>query len=74
MESVYLETTFISYLVARPSRDILIATHQQATRDWRAERIMGSEVYSKACLRNGRAQSLRLRYLLSISTPEPFVI
>jgi hypothetical protein len=29
MESVYLETTFISYLVARASRDLLIAAYQQ---------------------------------------------
>jgi hypothetical protein len=28
---VYLETTIPSYLVARPSRDILIAAHQQIT-------------------------------------------
>lgn len=34
MESVYLETTFISYLVARPSRDLLVAAHQQATQEW----------------------------------------
>jgi hypothetical protein len=34
MESVYLETTFISYLVARPSRDLLVAAHQQATQNW----------------------------------------
>ncbi len=33
MESVYLETTFISYLVARPSRDVIVAGHQQATQD-----------------------------------------
>ena len=38
MESVYLETTFISYLVARPSRDLLVAAHQQTTQDWWAER------------------------------------
>jgi predicted nucleic acid-binding protein len=31
METVYLETTFVSYLVARPSRDLLVAAHQQAT-------------------------------------------
>ena len=31
---VYLETTIPSYLVARPSRDLLIAAHQQITRDW----------------------------------------
>src|SRR5438309_10210477 len=34
MESVYLETTFISYLVARPSRDLLVAAHQKTTQDW----------------------------------------
>jgi len=34
MELVYMETTFISYLVARPSRDLLVASHQQVTQDW----------------------------------------
>ena len=34
METVYLETTFISYLVALPARDLIIAAHQQVTRDW----------------------------------------
>jgi hypothetical protein len=33
MESVYLETTFISYLVARASRDVIVAGHQQTTQD-----------------------------------------
>jgi hypothetical protein len=31
---VYIETTIPSYLVARPSRDLLIAAHQQITREW----------------------------------------
>jgi hypothetical protein len=31
---VYIETTIPSYLVARPSRDLLIAAHQQLTRNW----------------------------------------
>ena len=34
MESVYLETTLINYLTARPSRDLLVAAHQQITHDW----------------------------------------
>ena len=34
MESVYIETTIISYLVSRPSRDILVAAHQQITFEW----------------------------------------
>lgn len=34
MERVYLETTFVSYLTAWPSRDVVIAGHQQTTREW----------------------------------------
>jgi hypothetical protein len=31
---VYIETTIISYLAARPSRDLIVAAHQQLTHDW----------------------------------------
>ena len=31
---VYIETTIPSYLAARPSRDLIIAGHQQLTREW----------------------------------------
>lgn len=34
MPSVYLETTIPSYLAAHPSRDLVIAAHQQITHDW----------------------------------------
>ena len=34
MKSVYIETSVVSYLTARPSRDLLITACQQATRDW----------------------------------------
>ncbi|HPD13743.1 MAG TPA: type II toxin-antitoxin system VapC family toxin [Planctomycetota bacterium] len=31
---VYVETSVLSYLTARPSRDLLIAAHQQVTHEW----------------------------------------
>jgi hypothetical protein len=34
MESVYLETTIMSYLVARTSGDLLVAAHQKTTQNW----------------------------------------
>ena len=34
LELVYVETTFVSYLTARPSRDLIVAGHQQITHDW----------------------------------------
>jgi predicted nucleic acid-binding protein len=33
-ESIYLETTIISYYASRPNRDIVIAGHQQITKDF----------------------------------------
>ena len=45
MESVYLETTLISYLVSRPSRDLLVAAHQQTTHEWWANRRQAFECY-----------------------------
>jgi predicted nucleic acid-binding protein len=31
---VYIETSIVSYLTARPSRDLIVAGHQQLTHDW----------------------------------------
>ena len=33
MKSVYVETTVVSYFTARPSRDVIVAARQQATRE-----------------------------------------
>ena len=32
--TVYIESTIISYLTARPSRDLIVAAHQQMTIEW----------------------------------------
>lgn len=34
MPTVYLETTIPSYLASRPSRDLVVAAHQQITYEW----------------------------------------
>jgi predicted nucleic acid-binding protein len=55
MSSVYLETSVISYLTARPSRDIVVAGHQQTTRDWWQTRRNSFDVYvSELVLREAR--------------------
>lgn len=33
-DRVYIETTVVSYLTSRPSRDLVIAGHQQTTHEW----------------------------------------
>ena len=33
-QRVYIETTIVSYLTSRPSRDMVIAAHQELTRQW----------------------------------------
>jgi len=45
---VYVETTVISYLAASPSRDIVVAAHQQLTREWWERRDRFELVVSQA--------------------------
>src|SRR5581483_9322457 len=46
MIKVYLETSFISRLVARPSRDIVVAAQQQITLDWWAKESTQYELFA----------------------------
>lgn len=41
---VYLETTVVSYLTAKPSRDIVVAGHQQSTQEWWEDRLQDFRV------------------------------
>lgn len=43
-ERVYLETSIISYLAARPSRDLVTAARQQLTHEWWTRRRPAFEV------------------------------
>jgi predicted nucleic acid-binding protein len=43
--AVYLETSILSYLAARPSRDLVSAARQQLTHDWWGRRRSQFSVY-----------------------------
>jgi predicted nucleic acid-binding protein len=64
---VYVETSVFSYLAARPSRDLLVAGHQQVTRDWwearhRFELFVSDAVLEEAA--RGDASAARERLAL----------
>jgi predicted nucleic acid-binding protein len=43
-QRVYIETSVVSYLVARPSRDMVIAAHQELTREWWETRCLAFDL------------------------------
>lgn len=56
MPSLYLETSILSYLAARPSRDVVTAARQQVARDWWVTRRGGFDlVISQAVLAEAAA-------------------
>src|ERR1017187_3374067 len=75
---LYLETTIPSYLVGRPSRDLLAAAHQEITREWWASRRSELDLYASelvvqevragdAHLANQRLEILRGVPILAVS-------
>ena len=69
----YIETTVVSYLTAWPSRDVVIAGHQQVTRDWwltaadRFELVASQLVVNEASAGDPEAASGRIAALRSIT-------
>ena len=43
--AVYLETSVIGYATSRPSWDLVVAGHQQITREWFARRARNYDLY-----------------------------
>ena len=53
---VYVETSVISYLLARPSRDLVVAAHQEITRQWWDSESAKYDLYiSEAVIREAGA-------------------
>ena len=63
---VYVETSVVSYLTARPARDIVLAGRQQSTRDWwagakeRFELVISELVREEAAVGDRDAAQSRL--------------
>ena len=69
---VYIETSVVSYLTARPSRDVVSAGHQQISLDWWERRRSGFDlvasflVVNEARLGNPEMAQRRLALLEGI--------
>jgi len=48
MGKIYIETSFVSYLVARPNRDLIRAARQQITIEWWDKERPKHELYASA--------------------------
>ena len=78
--AIYIETTIVSYLAGRPSRDLLVAACQQATHEWwrdhreRYELYTSQLVIAEAERGDSEAAGKRLEYLTGVPevpvTPE----
>ena len=70
---VYIETTIVSYLAARPSRDLITAAHQQLTQDWWQTRRAHFTLYASQLVVQeasaGEAAMARKRLLLLEELP-----
>ena len=44
-ESIYIETSVVSYYVSKPSRDIIVLAHQQITSEWWSKAVKRFDVY-----------------------------
>jgi hypothetical protein len=70
---VYIETTIPSYLAARPTRDLIVAAHQEITRQWwlehrsRFDLFISRLVIDEAGSGDREAAKERLRLLRGIA-------
>ena len=69
--TVYIETSIVNYLTARPSRDLLVAAHQQLTVTWwEQQRAHYASSPRRSCwLRHARVIQMLLRARRRVRTP-----
>ena len=75
-QTIYIETSVVSYFTARPSRDLIVAAHQQITHDWwgkvlpQYEAFISPIVLEEASKGDSQAAQLRLENIASFSVLE----
>src|SRR5437870_12625848 len=73
METVYIETTVVSYLVSRAGQELVVAAHQQLTREWWRRRrrsfacFISDVVLDEASEGDAEQAALRLQALEGIA-------
>lgn len=63
MEKIYIETSFVSFLAGRPSRDLLAAAWQQISMDWWESRRSQFELFTSELVIDEDAARRRLSYI-----------
>jgi len=77
VETVFIETTIVSYLVANRSRDLVLAAHQETTEEWwrecrphyhcvTSEEVLREASLGDATMTRRRAEALAALPVLSI--------
>jgi len=72
---IYIETTIVSYYTSRPNRDLMIAGHQEATRDLWPELSTKYETYISALVYEevGKGDSDQAKVRLEAIKPFPML-
>lgn len=75
--SVYVETSIVSYLTARPSRDLVVAAQQAMTREWwrnageRFVLVAAELVFTEAAAGDADAAHARMAALETVTRLQP---
>lgn len=69
---IYIETSVVSYFTARPSRDIVIAGHQEATRDIWPKFVAKYETHISALVYDEVGKGDPIQAKMRLTSIEPF--
>jgi len=72
LECIYIETTVVSYFTARPSRDLMVAGHQEATREFWSQLTTVYEPYVSALVYEEAGRGSADQAALRLAAIKPF--